>query len=238
MAYKISGTSSDNATIYVLQNNALVGYKENNYGTYNIVFDSATSSGVIVLAKNPLGEVEGYGELIAISTGEGSNIVIPDSGKGILKTGQTTSFASGDDGDLELGLTLSYTDNGDGTVTDNNTGLMWAKDGNGAGCYNGGTRTWTQAIDFADGLDFANYDDWRLPNVFELFSLISNLESSHGAPHIDTTYFTNTSVSAFYWSSTTAPQGIDGWGFSVGFSGCRIDEPLKSSNLYIRCVRG
>ena len=42
-------------------------------------------------------------------------------------TGQTTSHYPGDDGDVEAGGTLSYTDNGDGTVTDNNTGLMWEK---------------------------------------------------------------------------------------------------------------
>jgi hypothetical protein len=52
-------------------------------------------------------------------------------------TGQTTCWDSagavipcagtGNDGDIQAGATLSYTDNGDGTITDNNTGLMWAK---------------------------------------------------------------------------------------------------------------
>src|SRR2546430_848035 len=47
-------------------------------------------------------------------------------------TGQTTSsprppYHAGDDGDIQAGATLSYTDNGDGTITDNNTCLMWGK---------------------------------------------------------------------------------------------------------------
>src|SRR5437773_4101103 len=42
-------------------------------------------------------------------------------------TGQTTVFHTGDDGDIQAGATLSYTDNGDGTITDNNTCLIWEK---------------------------------------------------------------------------------------------------------------
>ena len=42
-------------------------------------------------------------------------------------TGQTTKYVVGDDGDIKAGAALSYMDNGDGTVTDNNTKLMWEK---------------------------------------------------------------------------------------------------------------
>jgi Protein of unknown function (DUF1566) len=42
-------------------------------------------------------------------------------------TGQTTSYVAGDDGAIKAGAPLSYTDNGDGTITDNNTKLMWEK---------------------------------------------------------------------------------------------------------------
>lgn len=44
-----------------------------------------------------------------------------------LKTGQTMSYGAGDDGDVQAGLPPAYTDNGDGTITDRNTGLMWEK---------------------------------------------------------------------------------------------------------------
>jgi len=56
---------------------------------------------------------------------------------GLRKTGQTTIYRTGDDGYYQKGIARSYTDNHDGTVTDNVTGLMWAKDGNAAGCLNG-----------------------------------------------------------------------------------------------------
>lgn len=48
-------------------------------------------------------------------------------------TGQTSSYAAGDDGAIKAGAALSYTDNGDGTITDNNTKLMWEKKSNGDG---------------------------------------------------------------------------------------------------------
>ncbi len=49
------------------------------------------------------------------------------------RSGQTTSYGSGSDGDLRPGAAMSFTDNGDGTITDNVTGLMWEKkdDSNG-----------------------------------------------------------------------------------------------------------
>jgi hypothetical protein len=48
-------------------------------------------------------------------------------------TGQTASYAAGDDGAIKAGAPLSYTDNGDGTITDNNTKLMWEKKDNASG---------------------------------------------------------------------------------------------------------
>ncbi|KJR41414.1 protein of unknown function DUF1566 [Candidatus Magnetoovum chiemensis] len=63
------------------------------------------------------------------------------------KTGQTVSYRAGDDGDLQKGVSLPeprFTDNGDGTVTDNHTGLMWLKDAN---CLKITTIEWDTAID-------------------------------------------------------------------------------------------
>jgi hypothetical protein len=45
----------------------------------------------------------------------------------LLKTGQATSYGAGSDGDLQLGVAPGYVDNGDGTITDTKTGLMWEK---------------------------------------------------------------------------------------------------------------
>jgi hypothetical protein len=70
----------------------------------------------------------------------------PDGPAPVPKSGQTTSYATGDDGDLERGvekppLKDRFTDNGDGTVTDNLTGLIWLKN---ADCF--GSRTWHEAL--------------------------------------------------------------------------------------------
>ena len=58
-----------------------------------------------------------------------------------------------------------YTDNGDGTVTDEVTGLMWQQDPGDKVAY-------SDALDDADSFDLAGYDDWRLPTIKELYSLI------------------------------------------------------------------
>jgi hypothetical protein len=111
---------------------------------------------------------------------QSTNMIV--GGAGVLapveKTGQTTSYATGDDGDLEKGVALPaqrFTDNGNGTVTDNLTGLIWLK--NAKPC---GTKNWTDAIAYCNSLtngmagltDGSAAGDWRLPNVKVLYSLI------------------------------------------------------------------
>jgi hypothetical protein len=72
-----------------------------------------------------------------------------------------------------------FTDNGDGTVTDDCTGLMWLRglaDTNGDGMSRWAddfTLTWCEALAYCEGLSFAGHDDWRLMNVRELLSLMS-----------------------------------------------------------------
>jgi len=96
----------------------------------------------------------------------------------VPKTGQTTSYATGDDGDLEKGLIWPnprFTDNEDGTITDNLTNLIWLKDAN---CFSG--RTWNNALSDCNGLasvscgltDGSDAGKWRLPHIKELQSLI------------------------------------------------------------------
>ena len=69
----------------------------------------------------------------------------------------------------------SYTDNGDGTITDNVTGLMWQKspDTNGNGVINADDKmTYQQALDGASDFGLAAHTDWRLPSIKEQYSLI------------------------------------------------------------------
>ena len=68
-----------------------------------------------------------------------------------------------------------FRDNGDGTVTDNATGLMWMKIDSGhlnAGIKKDGRLNWGQALEWSEHLEFASYSDWRLPNAKELQSIV------------------------------------------------------------------
>lgn len=121
---------------------------------------------------------------------------------GLLKTGQTSVYQTGDDGTYQKGVAFSYTNNGDGTVTDNATGLMWPQTlySNGTGCKT--SVVWSSAVNWAEGLVFASYSDWRLPNINELLSLVTRTPGS--SPYINTTVFSVSGDSNFCWSSTTS----------------------------------
>ena len=152
---------------------------------------------------------------------------------GVVKTGQTTVYNAGDDGTYQTGLAFDYTDNGDGTVTDNNTSLMWIQDGTGSGCNNGSTATWSEAIDFCEALDYAGHTDWRLPNAKELHSIVV-YEGT--VPFINKTYFTNTANSC-YWTSTTHVPATT-YALVVNFSSGYVSYGDKTNAYYIRPVRG
>ncbi len=132
----------------------------------------------------------------------------PEYDVGVPKTGQTTTYATGDDGNLQMGAAWPnprFTDNGDGTVTDNLTGLMWVQN-----AQKGGGVTWYNAIIACDGYVLAGYDDWRLPNVRELHSLTDyeTLSLPEGHPFLR--------YNGYYWTSTSDPiyafaVGNDGW---------------------------
>ena len=151
-------------------------------------------------------------------------------------TGQEESYTAtfGEDNDYQPAASQpSYTDNGDGTITDNRTGLMWVKDGNSEGCNNGGYLTWEQALTFCEGLSYAGYSDWRLPNVRELESIV---DAGERLPAINTTYFPNT-MSSYYWTSTTyVPNTSFAW--VVYFYNGYVYFGYKTYNYYVRPVRG
>jgi hypothetical protein len=151
----------------------------------------------------------------------------------VAKTGQTTSYAAGDDGDLQKGVAWPdprFTDNRDGTVTDNLTGLMWAKDANAEG-----SKTWSSAVDYSNNLTLGNYSDWRLPNIKELLSLF---DYSQLDPMLPIDYpFTNVQ-DYYYWTSTADSRSPtqDAWGV-VPYSGNRSSTG-HGGHCYVWPVRG
>lgn len=65
----------------------------------------------------------------------------------------------------------NFTDNGDSTITDNATGLMWMKNDSKAGM------TWQNALSYSENLQYAGYSDWRLPDAKELHSILDYTRS-------------------------------------------------------------
>jgi len=140
----------------------------------------------------------------------------------IPQTGQTQSYATGDDGDLQAGVKWPeprFTDNGDGTVTDNLTDLTWLKNAN---CF--GSKTWVEAVDAASSLaegqcglaDGSLPGKWRLANIKQLRSLIDHGNSNALLPSGNP--FTKVQ-SAPYWSSTTNTGKVEqAWHIPIGES--------------------
>jgi len=153
---------------------------------------------------------------------------------GLLRTGQTVPYYSGDDANYQTGKPFYYTDHGDGTVTDNVTGLMWPKDGSGLGCWNSQTSSWAEAINYCETLEFAGHLDWRLPNIRELASLIN-----YGTvgPAMDTAVFTNTVWDGYYWTSTPCDNSAYAWSMQF-YDGGSYAVHKTVSSIYLRAVRG
>ena len=87
----------------------------------------------------------------------------------VLKTGQVTSYATGDDGTHQKGIARSYTDNSDGTIKDNATGLTWQKCSRGLSvltCATGSATAtdWVTANSYCNSLNLAS-KTWRLPTT-------------------------------------------------------------------------
>jgi hypothetical protein len=119
-----------------------------------------------------------------------------------------------------------FVDNGDGTITDRATGLIWMKVDSGAfnvGPYSDGTLNWEQALDWAENLAYAGRDDWRLPDAKELQSIVdyTRAPTVTYTAAIDVNYFDVTEMESYFWASTThcdGPASTYGtWGAYVAF---------------------
>jgi len=151
----------------------------------------------------------------------------------LWKTGQTVSYATGDDGDLETGVTrptVRFLDNGDGTVTDNLTGLMWTQNAN-----LDSIKPWPDALSYVNTLNLAGYEDWRLPNRKEFISLMDYSQSNPALPAGHP--FLHVQTSTYYWSSTTTALNTDfAWLSRLGAGS--LGYTNKTSTYYVWAVRG
>jgi hypothetical protein len=194
---------------------------------------------------------------------------------GLLATGQTNCWprndstnpvplapcaGTGEDGEFTQGVALDYVDNGDGTISDNGTGLMWEKlynDNSVRHDYNNFSYLWEGAFKKIDDLNaenFAGFSDWRVPNIRELDSIVAfnkidlTVDSAFGLncddPQISCSEGQEDPCSCTldndYWTSTTsektATSANQAWyiDFKTG------DRGTAAKNLYkyVRAVRG
>jgi hypothetical protein len=120
----------------------------------------------------------------------------------------------------------SYADNGDGTVTDNVTGLMWQQ------AVPAGTYTWAQALAYCPTLTLAGHSDWRLPSIIELESIVDYGQYN---PSIDPTYFPSTPPASFWSSSPLAGSSSYAWLVLFDFGDANSTD--VSNTYHVRCVR-
>jgi hypothetical protein len=179
----------------------------------------------------------------------------------LLKTGQTTCYSdigiveqcagSGQDGELQRGLARAYVDNGDGTITDTSTGLMWEKISDDGSVHDKDTQyTWAGAWSGKVGIlnggsGFAGHTDWRLPNRVELLTLV---DLSVANPAVSPPFNTgcvpgcngigcSCTSSNYYWSSSTYQDGT--WqAWYVAFYDGYSSGANKQTAYWVRAVRG
>lgn len=149
-------------------------------------------------------------------------------------------------GNTDYGIN-DFEDNGDGTITDNATGLMWTQDDDGNGM------TWPDALAYAENSTIAGYDDWRLPNAKELQSILdySRSPSTTNSAAIDP-LFNCTPITdeggeenyPFYWTGTTHASyhedASGGYGAYVCFGEALgwMEQPPMSGNYTLMDVHG
>ncbi len=154
----------------------------------------------------------------------------------VQATGQTSSSADQDDGALQLGVAWPeprFTINDpDTTVTDNLTGLIWMRDANLPGALN-----WAAALSYLSSFSHAGHDDWRLPTVRELDSLVDLGRSAPALPadHPFLNVQQDGTVDVAYWSST-AWISTNAW--TVNFDKGTSFSALKTDTRFVWPVRG
>ncbi len=178
-----------------------------------------------------------------------------------VKTGQTSCYdefgeaiscvGSGQDGEYQYGAPRTFIDNGDGTIRDESTGLVWEKIANDGTTHDADISfqwrfAFTDKIAFLNASKFAGHDDWRLPNRSELETL-ANLAISQPAAYAPfhtscepgcTVTTCSCSPPELFWTSTTFSEDPE-LAWAVNFAdGSVVTHHKAASSKWVRAVRG
>ena len=164
---------------------------------------------------------------------------VPQTGQavcyGTTGTAVVSCSGTGQDGETRTGAAWPdprFAQNGDRTILDKLTGLVWTQDANPAG----GPKTWQEALDYIKTLNGGNHlgrSDWRLPNVIELESLVN--KQSNLAEWLQAQGFRNLQVDS-YWASTTYASLVT-CAWSVDISGGIVAGHDKEDAFFFWPVR-
>ena len=165
-------------------------------------------------------------------------------------TGQTSIYRPGGDGDIQAGAPLSYKDNGDGTITDKNTHLTWEKKSDDGTIHDvNNIYMWNDAFDVhvagLNAASFAGRNDWRVPNIKELQSIVNYQNANPSvSPEFNTNCVPNATVltgsctaASNCWSSTTFAS-FPNFAWLVNFIDGFVYGDGKFNGLHVRAVRG
>jgi hypothetical protein len=126
----------------------------------------------------------------------------------------------------------SYTINGDGTVTDNVTGLMWQQ------AVPSTPYAWSDAVAYCPTLTLGAHSDWRLPTIIELVSLIDySVGDDNVNPSINATVFPGTPISPSFWSSTPLASSPSSEAWALDFALGGVTYLVVNDPGEVRCVR-
>ncbi|MCX7001394.1 MAG: DUF1566 domain-containing protein [Candidatus Sumerlaeota bacterium] len=160
-------------------------------------------------------------------------------------TGCESSYIAGDDGNLRRGATKRYRNELDGTILDQNTGLLWVQNGDMIGTLYpnfdqdgvslDGNVSWPHALAFVEKMNDGTvvnygYKDWRLPNVMELISLVDYGRYKPAANPVFT------SIGDEYWTSTSHPNYAESsYSYTVVMKEGLINKRAKT-NYYAKVI--
>lgn len=220
-AFTITATDIDGDTlIYSLEG-----------GVDDDSFDINATTGVVTFRTEPDYETKDSYQ-VSVGADDGHDKTTKDitvtildiqGGSRVLQTGQSIRYVNHDDGDYLAGEERIFSRTTE-IVKDEITRLYWKDNTNFS------VKNYTEALNYCNGLNWNEYNDWRLPTIEELTMIVDSGSSTDAI----FSEFTNTKSDKNYWSSTKRTDGIH---YTVDFKTGETFINHDTDTIHVRCVR-